>query len=479
MRRILLLLSLIGLASIPTHGAALADAKRDPEALLQDALAPWTGDFDGVKERGFLRIAIPYNPLFMAFDGDKRIGLAVEVERELEAFLLKQHKARIAVVLMPKARDAIIPAVVSGRADVAVANLTITAERAKEIDFTNPTRKNVSELVVTGPSAPSVTTLDDLVETGLSLRKSSSYYVHLQELNDRRRAEGEEPIPVTEMDETLEDYDLIEMVQSGILSATIVDQHKAEFWARVYDGITVHQDLAIHTGGEIAWALRKDTPDLMAVMNAFVATVRQGTLLGNVIANRYFGRTDWVERIDSSEALKRAQALILFFKTFASEYNLDPRLLISQGYQESRLDQSKRSKRGAIGVMQVLPSTAKDKSVGIPDITDAENNIHAGVRYLRFLRDRYFSDEAIAPLDQVMFGLAAYNAGPANIAKARKRAETMGLDPNVWFGNVEIAAGKSISREPVIYVRNIYKYSVAYALLEDLWRLRNEAVTPN
>ncbi len=116
--------------------------------------------------------------------------------------------------------------------------------------------------------------------------------------------------------------------------------------------------------------------------------------------------------------------------------------------------------------MQVMPKTAADPVVGIADIKVEKQNIHAGVKYLRFVRDRYFSQPEISPLDQVLFSFAAYNAGPRGITRARKRAEKMGFDRNIWFGHVEVAAAATISREPVIYVRNIFKYYTAYKLVE-------------
>jgi membrane-bound lytic murein transglycosylase MltF len=155
-------------------------------------------------------------------------------------------------------------------------------------------------------------------------------------------------------------------------------------------------------------------------------------------------------------------------------YDFDWLMIGAQGYQESQLDQSARSHAGAIGIMQLLPTTAADPNVGIPDITTERDNIHAGVRYLRFLRDRYFSEPAINALDQVLLSFAAYNAGPGNIAKSRKLAAKMGLNPDVWFDNVELATAKAVSREPVIYVRNIYKYYIAYRRIADQLALRRK-----
>jgi membrane-bound lytic murein transglycosylase MltF len=335
------------------------------------------------------------------------------------------------------------------------------------VAFTRPTWKNVRELVVSGPAAPGIESLDDLAATGLHLRPSSSYFEHVSTLNQARDAAGKPVIPVESMDEYLEDYDLLEMVQAGILPAIIVDSHKAAILARVFDNITVHEDLSVNEGGEIAWAVRKDNPKLLSALNGFVGQVRKGSLLGNILIKRYLGDQDWIDNVQSEDALGRYKESLGLIQKYAGQYEFDWLMIVAQGFQESKLDQSKRSKAGAIGIMQVMPATANDRVVGIPDIENAESNVHAGVKYLRFLRKRYFDGTEIAPLDRVLFAFAAYNAGPGGIGKARKRASKMGLDPNRWFDNVEIAAAHAISREPVIYVRNIYKYYIAYKLLEN------------
>ena len=458
--------------------AAESEPMSDEEALFEIALQPFSGDLEGILERGFIRIATANSPLYFSADGIEQRGLAVEIGRELEKFLDKAHPKkgrRMHVVLMPLARDAILPAVVEGRADIAAANLTITPERSAEVAFTIPTNTGVRELVVSGPAAPPIASFDDLTTTTLHLRRSSSYYEHLSALNHQREAADKPAIPVEEVDEHLEDYDLLEMVNAGLLPAVIVDSHKAAIWQQVFDKIEVHGDLAVNAGGEIAWALRRENPELLAALNEFVKGIRRGSLLGNILIKRYLKDTKFIENARSEAALARYEDTLGIIKRYADEYEFDWLMITAQGYQESGLDQSKRSKVGAVGIMQVMPQTARDPNVNIPDISDAANNVHAGVRYLRFLRATYFDDPDIAPLDRVLFSFAAYNAGPGNMSKARRRAAKMGLDPNVWFDNVEIATAKSVSREPVIYVRNIAKYYLAYKQLEKTRQAREAA----
>jgi membrane-bound lytic murein transglycosylase MltF len=364
-----------------------------------------------------------------------------------------------------------------GRGDIVAANLTITPERQELVDFSAPLYPGVSELLVTGPAAQNVASFDDLTSMELHLRQSSSYFEHVASLNRKRREAGRREIPVRAADERLEDHDLLDMVNAGLIPAVIVDSHKAAFWARIFDKITVHDTLAVNIGGEIAWAVRKNSPKLLDEVNGFVNTARKGTLLGNVTLKRYLKNTRWIEDVRSGKALESYQETIDIIRRHASDYDFDWLMIAAQGYQESKLDQGQRSRAGAIGIMQVLPSTAADPNVNIHNIEEAENNVHAGIKYLRFVRDRYFSDPGIEPLDRVLFSFAAYNAGPGNIAKARKKAAALGLDPNQWFGNVEVAASRVISREPVIYVRNIYKYYVAYKLIEENRIKREDART--
>lgn len=450
------------------------------QSILDHALDPWRGDLDGMLKRGFLRVLTVYNPLYFSYDGTGQKGLIVEIARELEAYLLKASGMKAGnfnVITIPVSRDKLLPYLMEGRGDVVAANLTVTPERAAEVGFTDTLYPDVSELLITAPSLGDIKSLDDLGDKAIHVRKSSSYYEHLTALNAERKAAGKKELPIVEADENLEDFDLLELLNADLLPAVIVDSHKAQLWSQVFDQIVVHEDIAINQGGEIAWALRKDSPELLKSLNGFTKEVKKGSLLGNILIKRYLRNTDWVENVLKGEGADRFEATADIIKKYADDYSFDWLMIAAQGYQESRLDQSKRSDAGAVGIMQILPSTASDPNVDISGIEKAEPNVHAGVKYLRFLRDRYFDQEEISPLDQVLFSFAAYNAGPGNIAKARKQAEKMGLDSNKWFGETEIAAAKTISREPVVYVRNIYKYFVAYDQIAKIKDARQEAMS--
>jgi membrane-bound lytic murein transglycosylase MltF len=454
-----------------TAGSSVASDKSPTEK--QDLLRfteKWTGDFDGMRKRREIRALVTLNKLFYFLDGPVQRGEAYELLKEFETFVNKKLKTstlRIEVIFIPVGRDQLLPRLVDGRGDIAAANLTITKERKELVDFSDPFLTNVSEVLVTGPAASKISTVDDLSGKEVHVRRSASYFEHLTRLNASFRRRGLREVKIVPADEYLEDEDILEMVNASLIPMTIVDSHKAQFWKDIFDHITVHENIAVNTGGQIAWAFRKGSPQLKAMINQFVAGHKKGTLLGNILYKRYLRENKWVRNSLADAEIRKFKDTVAYFKKYAGEYNFDWLLVAAQGYQESGLDQSKRSPVGAIGVMQLLPSTAADRNVNIPNIRVLENNIHAGTKYLRFLIDQYFSDTSVDKLNQHLFALAAYNAGPARVRELRKEAVKLGLNPDVWFDNVEIVAAKRIGRETVQYVRNIYKYYIAYRLVVD------------
>jgi membrane-bound lytic murein transglycosylase MltF len=148
-------------------------------------------------------------------------------------------------------------------------------------------------------------------------------------------------------------------------------------------------------------------------------------------------------------------------------------MLAAQGFQESQLDQKARSHMGAIGIMQLMPATGREMKVG--DLTVAENNVHAGAKYMDRIMARYLPDAHFDDTNHTLFGFACYNAGPGNIARMRREAKKRGLDPNKWFNNVELVTAEKIGAEPTTYVRNIFKYYVAYRMMLDVAEAQRKA----
>jgi membrane-bound lytic murein transglycosylase MltF len=181
-----------------------------------------------------------------------------------------------------------------------------------------------------------------------------------------------------------------------------------------------------------------------------------------VLFQKYLKSTKVVKDSTTPGELTKFQALQDVFKKYGQTYDLDYVLMMAQGYQESRLDQSVKSQVGAVGVMQVMPATGNELKVG--DIHQIESNVHAGVKYIRFMIDQYFANEPMDAVNKALFAFAAYNCGPARVRQLRGEAARKGLDPNVWFDNVEHIASARIGRETVQYVSNIYKYYIGYQL---------------
>ncbi|MBW1818944.1 MAG: transporter substrate-binding domain-containing protein [Deltaproteobacteria bacterium] len=430
-----------------------------------------TKDLPEMKKRGFIRALVTFSKTdFFLTDGRPR-GLQTEYLQQYEKILNKglgKRERRTGIVYIPVPFNRLIPALTAGEGDIAAAYLTITPEREKQVAFVSGRRRKIDELVVTAKGVKDLNTVEDLSGRMVYVLRGSSYAAHLRALNTRLRAKGRKPVNIREADVRLLTEDILEMVNAGVVEITVSDDYKARLWAEVLPGLVVRDDLKVNSGGNIGWAVRKNNPKLIESLNRLVPKIRKGSSLGNILYKRYYENTRWIKNpLVRGERIKFGNFVALFRK-YGDQYGFDYLAVAAQAYQESGFDQSKKSHAGAVGVMQLLPSTAADPNVGIPDIKDPDNNIHAGVKYMAFLRDRYFSDPAIRKIDRFAFSWAAYNAGPARVRKMRARAEKMGLDRNKWFRNVEHAALKIVGQETVRYVANIYKYYIVYSLAKDL-----------
>jgi len=439
---------------------------------------PWTGDLDTMEEKRLIRVLTVYGAPRYFIDGGQESGLTYEMFKMFEKYINEKKKTgllKIHVIFLPVARDVLIPALIKGRGDIVAAGLTITPEREQLVDFTKPLTKPVSEILVTGPSAPPLNSIEELSGREVYVRASSSYRSSLDALNKTLADKGLEEITLRDVDEHLEDEDILEMVNSGLIPWAVVDDYKAEAWADALEHLTIRNDLVLRSGGRLGYAFRKNSPELAAALNDFMKTHSQGSLKGNILINRYIKDYDFAKNALAGEDYERFNQVVDVFSRYGEQYGIDYLMVTAQGYQESRLDQSVRSAAGAIGIMQLLPSTAADPNVGIPDITKADANIHAGIKYLNFIRDRYFSEPDIDPFNRTMFAMAAYNAGPARVGQLRKAAANQGYDPNQWFDNVEVMAAREVGRETVEYVSNILKYYMAYNLSMQQELMREEA----
>jgi len=456
------------------QAASPYDALPPAVRLVMDK--PFTGDIDEMVKRRVIRVAVTFNRTHYFIDRGQERGLTYEWAKIFEDDLnkdLKTGKLKVHVVMLPMSRDQMFPALTSGKVDVVAAMITVTPEREKLVSFSIPTRANVSQVVVTGPGAPPIASVDDLAGQEVFVRKGSLYQENIVRLSAELKARGKAPILIEEAPVVLEDDDVLEMVNAGLAPITVVDDFLAEFWSKVFKDITVHPNIAIQTGGTLAVAFRKENPKLRDVVNKSLRKHGESDAVRSVLEHRYLDNVRYVKNAASNAESKKFQAVVDLFKKYGSKYDLDYLLMEAQGYQESTLDQSARSPVGAIGIMQVMPATGNDMKVG--DISKIESNIHAGVKYMRFMMDQYYKDEPMDNLNRALMTFASYNAGPGRIRQLRLATEKKGLNPNLWFGNVERTTSERIGRETVTYVSNIYKYYIAYRLIADQRQQREAA----
>ena len=449
-----------------------------PESVRSRLDEPFTGDFKEMITRRVIRAGVVFNRTQYFIDRGVQRGMVYESLRLFEEEVnkrMKTGKLPVHVAFVPLSRDQLFPALAAGKVDLVAAALTVTPERQKLANFSNPTRTGVSEIVVTPAGAAPMTSADALSGKQVFVRRSSSYYESLARLNADLKAKGKAPVTIKEAPEALEDDDLLEMVNAGLVDAIVVDNFVAEFWQKVFPNIQLHPDAAVRTNGTIAVAVRKNNPDTLKAANIWIKEYGPRTQFGNVVETRYLESTKYAKSATNEAERQKFEKLVALFRKYGDQYKLDYLLMAAQGYQESQLNNEVRSSVGAIGVMQVMPATGKELKVG--DITQLEANVHAGIKYVRFMMDQYYKDEPMDDLNKLLFTLASYNCGPGRMRQLRAEAARRGLNSNVWFGNVERIASERIGRETVTYVANIYKYYVAYRLALEQAEDRKRAKT--
>ena len=478
------LCSLAPVWSAEPEKKATVEEEEERSALAFDSAElakPMLGDFDAMLERRTIRVLTTYNKTGYFIHKGVQRGVTydafIQVEKRLNEQLrkdkaIKRH-LKVHIVFIPVAREALLASLIEGKGDIAAANLTITDKRKQQgVEFTDPLLENVRELLISGPHSPKVESAADLGGKTIFVRPSSSYFESLMAYNQARKEAGEPLIDIQPASEVLEDEDLVEMVNAGLLPFIVMDEHKARFWQKIFPKITIHETPVFREGGVIAWAVRKESPKLLAMLNQQIKAIR-GKATGEEILARYLKQNKFVKSAAAAAERKKFLQVVELFREYGDRYDVDWLLMAAQGYQESALNQKARSHVGAIGIMQIMPATGKGLKVG--DIRQLEPNIHGGAKYMRWMIDHYYADEPMTALDKALFSFASYNAGPARVARLRAETKKRGMDPNVWFHNVEYVAAEKIGPETVTYVGNIYKYYIAYKLVMEQLQLKEQA----
>jgi membrane-bound lytic murein transglycosylase MltF len=464
-------------AAMPISSPDVPPAPSSSVALPK-AFGRRTGDLDEMVKGRNIRALVLINPIGFFYDKGQPRGVMYETLEEFQKFAnqkLKTGKLNVKVTFLPMRIDQVEAALTEGVGDIIASGVVVTPDREKRVAFSTPIQTDVSQIIVTGPNFGPVSTLADLGGKEVYANPLTTYYENLQKANAELQRAGKTPIIIKAADKNLMDDDLVQMVNAGLLPATVTTKQRAQLWSQVLDHIQPHPELVIASGGQLAWVMRKNNPQFKQLVDEFIAAHSVGTSFGNTLLRRYLQNTKWVKNSTSGEEMKKFQTNLALFQKYAGEYDFDYLMIAAQGYQESLLDQSKRNPSGAVGIMQVIPKYAAASPISIPNVGTAEANIHAGVKMLRNIDDTYFNDPKIDSLNKTLFVFASYNAGPNRIARLRKEAPDMGLDPNVWFNNVELVAAKDIGQETVTYVANIYKYYIAYKLAVEQRQVREKA----
>jgi membrane-bound lytic murein transglycosylase MltF len=462
--------------------AASTVEQTEQPAVQKRATGPdkWNGDFDSLLKHRMIRILVPYSPTLFYNDRGQQRGIIAEAGAELEKYLSKKYpdKSPFTVVLIPTTREHLFQGLVDGEGDISAGSLTITPSRLERFDFTTPTYNGIDQILVTGRDAPELHSLDDLAGQTVYVRKSKSFYEHLLQLNERfehpdSSRQALPPVKIALLPDELESEDVLDMVNVGMVQIAVCEDWLANIWSKYLPNVRVRSDLILKEDTQLGWAMRKQSPQLKAVLDAFIVSGRAKGLFQSLLRNADVNVRRTRNATGGSE-MKKFEATIKLFQRYAQQYQFDYLMLAAQGYQESRLDQNARSSRGAVGIMQLMPATGTDMKVG--DIQQAEPNIHAGTKYMSRLIDRYFKDARFDEQNRSLFAFASYNAGPGNISMVRKRAIKEGINPDVWFNQVEHIAARSLGQETVHYVRNVFKYYVAYKLAQQTESERVQAI---
>lgn len=472
------------------HDSTATNAVDSTYALVSDSTQqeawiglgnPQFGDLDSMISRRRIRVLVPYTHAIYYLDGKERRGIAFEAmnvfEKELNKHL-KFHPEKVRIVFVPTNRQQLIPLLQKGYGDMIFAGLTILPHREAEVDFSMPTISGLKEIIVGGPTAPQLHALRDVSGQHVYVHAESSYFYALQKLSDSLQSKGLQPIKIEPVDPYLEVEDLLEMVNSGGIPFTVMMEDAARLWTNALDSLSLYTEFPISKNVSYAWAFRKDSPQLKQFANEFLKKNRKGSLLGNMLYNKYVKSDKSINHKYSINTRGQVKALESLFRQQAEKYSLDWLLLVAQGYQESKLNQKLVSHAGAVGIMQVKPGTAAGKPINISNVYRLENNVEAGAKYLRYVIDQFFDDEEIDHFNRELMALASYNAGPSRIAQLRKKTSQAGLNPNIWFDNVEIIVAREIGRETVQYVSNIYKFYSSYKYLREYAERRGRTVLP-
>ncbi|WP_299581305.1 transporter substrate-binding domain-containing protein [uncultured Microbulbifer sp.] len=426
-------------------------------------------DWQDIIEGGTLRVLTRNHPASYFIWRGELMGFDYDLLKKFS----RDHKLRLSMVV-PDADMDLAEALRAGMGDVIAASLTVTELRRKQgLVFSRPYLQVREQLIASSAdiSLQGDAPLEQMLSgKTVAVNPQTSYHESLAEMITLQRERGIAPIQISTQHGATTEH-LINAVAEGLFPYTVADSHLVAIESTYRDDFRVVADLP--KARDIAWAVREDQPQLLKQLNNFLKKHHRD-LFFNVTYNKYFKEKKHIlrhqeSRLRYSDALSPYDPLV---HKYTERTDRDWRMVVAQMYQESQFNPRAQSFAGAQGLMQVLPRTANQ--MGVANLYEPENGIRAGVSYLDWLDQRFPED---LPLEQkIYFTLAAYNAGHGHVRDARTLAQSLGLDPNQWFGHVEQAMlllskpeyyrqsrfGYVRGREPVKYVREIRDRYLGY-----------------
>ncbi|WP_026006409.1 lytic transglycosylase F [Moritella dasanensis] len=456
----------------PTVKKPTANSLITPTTIAQQQLSvhsqPSFEDLPQLLKKRTIKVLVVNHPAYYFIYQSRPRGLAYDMMREYEKHLNKKHfkdtRLKLNILFIPVPSSQIVSLLAQGYGDIAIGPLMTPQRLQNQVTHTEPIYTDHQLLLVSHKSTEEYNDIKQLSGKEVWIRRNSIYHQQLQHINKQLFHLHKPPIYINIVTDELEDFEILDMVDNKQIFMTMTSNHSMHLWKKLYKNIKLHPQLAVGSRIPSTWAVRNHTPQLTSSLNQFIAKHKKGTKIGNILHRRYLVRHPWLKKVIHQQFESRYLETEQIIKKYAKQYKFDWQLILAQAYQESRLNQKAISHRGAVGVMQVLPSTANEPYVNIKNINKVDGNIHAGVKYLHFMQQRYFSHDNITELDSLLLSFAAYNAGPAKLIRLRRRALKEGLNPNIWFNHVEKIAADVIGRETVDYVNNIYKFYITYLL---------------
>lgn len=426
----------------------------------------WAESYTKILEKRNIRLAVEYDRTLYYSDRGRPYGLALAIAHDLSKWLsdrrsheLKRQSLTVQIIPVPK--GSILDALDSDKADIALGRFRLDHDINASSDLIiRPSAIMLKETLVTGRQTKIVKSIVDLSGRSLYAAYPESSYRGLDQWNNQIRTLGKTPLKISTWPDGLEDEDMLQMINAGLIDSMLVADWKAQLWKFALPNIIVQSEFSLQGAGTVGWAVSKSNSDLATDIDSFVQQWVVNDGMNQFRTTEFKNKLRSMRNPTTTDDWMHFKKLLPIFQKYSNRFNLDPLMLAALGFQETELKSVQQGIGGAIGVMQLMPSTGVAMEVG--DIHQVEPNIHAAAKLFDLLLQQHFSDSQLTTQNRTLFAIASYNAGPNAIASLRKQAEKQGFDPNIWLNNVEIVAAEKIGIGVMTYVRNVYRYFIIY-----------------